>query len=274
MKIELGSEHRVVMEDGRIALQRRVSQPPVSPGVLINLGRDHRIAIADSRIALQRRVYPESGEIGNTERRIENLVGETVKKVFAPKWTWGLIGANAAAFALGQAIPELKELASSSPVGFAFHQDWSHFLGNMIPLLILGANAEKSSGGAKMALSYLLGGYAGSLANMAIPVKSPEFEITLPRESIGASGAVMGLLSLGMVNAFKEKTYGKLAALTTGATLILGLNSSPQIDTLGHLVGFATGLVSGIFTGKKETPEHNIVQQRQTQRAGLTPAGV
>lgn len=285
MKIELGNvenrSYSAEVKGPKIGFFRRpasaVEKNDARNGLAINLGSADGYKYEFKVLSPELQFFkgPKLEGKARAEERVHSVVNDTVKKVFIPKWTLGLIGANAAAFALGLAIPEVKELAASSPVGFAFHQDWSHFLGNMIPLLILGANAEKSAGGPKMALSYLLGGYAGSLANMAIPVKLPEFDMTLPRASIGASGAIMGLAGLGMINAVREKSFSKLAVLGTYASLVLGIDMGRTIDKLAHAVGFATGLLTGGLLGaRQENPGQSISQQRQTQKAGLAPAGV
>jgi len=67
------------------------------------------------------------------------------------------------------------------------HADWAHLLGNLVFLLIFGLPAERTMGGWRFLLLFLLG---GALANLAAlyTMGSPD------RAIIGASGAVSALL--------------------------------------------------------------------------------
>lgn len=64
------------------------------------------------------------------------------------------------------------------------HGDIGHLLGNMVPLFILGAACEHAFGGGKAAAIYLAAGLAGGVATAALD----------PRPTVGASGAVFGLM--------------------------------------------------------------------------------
>lgn len=199
-------------------------------------------------------------------------VKDAVKEVITPDWTKGLIAFHTAAFMASQFNPDLvRTIADSSTLlhldSFLFHTDWQHLIGNMIPLYILGREAEKNVGGKGMLLTYLLSGLTGSSANIADNIISsatfPEDGITLPVSIVGASGAVMGLLGLSTINALKEKSLGKFALLGTAATMLMsGAGMGPAIDKLGHTAGFVAGAVSGLF--QKPSP-HQIQDERMTQ---------
>ena len=67
--------------------------------------------------------------------------------------------------------------------GLFLHADWIHLLGNLIFLLIFGLAAERSMGGRRFLVLFLLG---GALANLAavLAIGGPDGVV------IGASGAV------------------------------------------------------------------------------------
>jgi membrane associated rhomboid family serine protease len=73
------------------------------------------------------------------------------------------------------------------------HGGWLHILGNMLFLWIFGDNVEDLTGPGKFLALYLLAGVAGNLAHVYTNPGS-----TLP--TIGASGAVAGVLGAYMVN--------------------------------------------------------------------------
>ncbi len=206
------------------------------------------------------------------KRAASGVVKDAVKEAITPDWTKGLIAFNTAAFLASQLNPDLVgTIADSSSFlhlnSYLFHTDWQHLVGNMIPLYIFGREAEKRAGGKTMLLTYLLSGMAGGGANIidnAInPLQIKDYGVTLPREIVGASGAVMGLMGLSAVNAFREKSFGKFALLGTAATMLTtGIGMGPAIDKLGHTVGFITGTLSGLL--QKPTP-NQLQETRITQ---------
>lgn len=227
---------------------------------------------------LTRRPATET-EVEAVERKWQRLknvasgvVRDAVKEAITPDWTKGLIAFNTAAFMASQFNPALmRNIADSSTFlhldSFLFHTDWQHLIGNMIPLYILGREAEKSSGGKTMLLNYLLSGMAGGASNIADNMIN-----TLPGEVVGASGAVMGLLGLSTVNALKGKSLGKFALLGSAATMFMtGIGMSPAIDKVGHTVGFVTGAISGLF--QRPTPDQiqeNRMAQTQMRNSPLS----
>jgi len=67
------------------------------------------------------------------------------------------------------------------------HADWSHLLGNLVFLLIFGLPAERTMGGWRLVLLFLLGGAFSNLAAV-LAIGAPD------RVVIGASGAVSSLI--------------------------------------------------------------------------------
>lgn len=158
------------------------------------------------------------------------------------KWpvaTAGLVLLNALGLLAGQQIPANTEnLPLAAQIGLKaaspfLHQDfWGHFLPNMLALSFLGAQTERRLGSKKM-----LGVYAASAAAGAIS-----------GNSIGASGAIMGLLGENMTDALKRKNAGKLTALAVSAALVLSSGAAGFVDQTAHLAGLVTGTVAGLIS--------------------------
>lgn len=119
-----------------------------------------------------------------------------------------------------------------------------YLLFNMYALYILGDFTEKIYGVKKYLLIYFLSGITASLFSLYLS----------PVMSVGASGAIFGLLGSALVFAYYEKErIGK--ALITNIIVIILLNiviglSLPNIDISAHLGGFLAGVVLGIFFRK------------------------
>ena len=71
--------------------------------------------------------------------------------------------------------------------GLFLHADWIHLLGNLVFLLIFGLPAERTMGGWRFLLLFLLGGAFSNLAAV-LAIGAPD------RVVIGASGAVSALI--------------------------------------------------------------------------------
>jgi len=68
------------------------------------------------------------------------------------------------------------------------HAGWAHILGNMVFLFVFGLHVERSMGGARYLLFYLLCGLGASAFEIAASASS-----SLP--GLGASGAISGILA-------------------------------------------------------------------------------
>lgn len=99
---------------------------------------------------------------------------------------WGVItgGLNSVA-AWQDAIADGSVLRLFS--GLFLHADWIHLLGNLVFLLIFGLPAERTMGGWRFLVLFLLGGATSNLA-AALTIPAPD------RIVIGASGAVSAVI--------------------------------------------------------------------------------
>jgi rhomboid protease GluP len=112
-----------------------------------------------------------------------------------------------------------------------------HIFVNMYSLYALGPAIERFFGTPRMLAIYLLSGFSGLVFSLSLS----------PSPSVGASGAVFGLLgSLGMFLFRHRSTFGQagriqLRQIILVVLLNLGLGLMPQIDNWGHLGGLVAG---------------------------------
>jgi rhomboid protease GluP len=118
------------------------------------------------------------------------------------------------------------------------HAGMWHIFVNMYSLYALGPAIERFFGSARMFVIYILSGATGVVFSMSFS----------PRPSVGASGAIFGLLgSLGMFLFLHRNSFGRAGSLQLRqiilvALLNLGLGFAPQIDNWGHLGGLLAGV--------------------------------
>lgn len=182
--------------------------------------------------------------------------------------TFSLIGVNLAVFAaqylltglfgfdlvIGLGAKENAAIAAGqywrliTPV--FIHAGLAHLFVNMYSLYVIGPTGEEMFGRPRFLAFFLLAGFAGAIFSMAFN----------PSPSVGASGAIFGLL--GMLGAFwyvHRSTFGSVGnlqlrqiALVAALNLVIGL--SPGIDFWAHFGGFVTGIVLGLFFGPRYEP--------------------
>jgi rhomboid protease GluP len=121
------------------------------------------------------------------------------------------------------------------------HGNTEHLVGNAVSLYILGMACEHAYGTRRMLLVYLASGVAGSLLSIAMG----------PGPSVGASGAIFGLMGAVMVLFWKhrhellvrDKRIGVVIAAWALFTIATGL-MVPMIDNAGHVGGLLGGIVT------------------------------
>lgn len=178
---------------------------------------------------------------------------------YAPSATLLLIVAIAAAFAWQLSVGALKDQASIIAAGALvreqviqgevwrllsatlLHGNVEHLLGNAVSLYILGMACEHSYGARSMLVVYLASGIAGSLLSVA----------NGPGPSVGASGAIFGLMGAVLVLFWKhhsallvrDKRVGIVVAAWAILTIITGF-VTPMVDNAGHVGGLLGGMVT------------------------------
>jgi len=119
------------------------------------------------------------------------------------------------------------------------HGNLEHIVGNAVSLYILGMATEHAYGTRSMLGIYLASGLAGSVLSAAMS----------PGPSVGASGAIFGLMGAVMVlfwrhhNALmvRDKRIGVVIAVWAFLTIAAGL-VTPMIDNAAHLGGMFGGM--------------------------------
>lgn len=194
--------------------------------------------------------------------------------------TYGLIATTAMVF-LGQLISQsalgfdlVGSLGAKDNVSIAAGELWrlitpvfihggiAHFFVNMYSLYAIGPVVERFFGAGRTLTLYLLSGIAGVVLSLSFS----------PYRSVGASGAIFGLLgSLGAFLYANRTTFGQagrmqLRHIILVALLNLGLGLYPGIDNWGHLGGLLFGVVLAWFI----SPSLQVVRDELTERVYLT----
>ena len=119
------------------------------------------------------------------------------------------------------------------------HGNLEHIVGNAVSLYILGMATEHAYGTRSMLGIYLASGLAGSVLSAAMS----------PGPSVGASGAIFGLMGAVMVLFWRhhtalmvrDKRIGVVIAVWAFLTIAAGL-VTPMIDNAAHLGGMFGGM--------------------------------
>lgn len=123
------------------------------------------------------------------------------------------------------------------------HASWGHLLGNSVFLYVLGMANEHAFGSKRVALIYGISAITGSLISMSAS----------PGPSIGASGAVFGLMGSLVILFYKnrssfylrDRNIGIFVGIIALFQIILGFNS-PYIDNFCHIGGFLGGAAAAL----------------------------
>ncbi len=169
------------------------------------------------------------------ERGFESLSEES----FLIEW-----GANVSALTLTGEYPRLL-------ISVFQHVNFLHVFINMFVLWHIGRGLEPKIGKSCFLLLYLISGIAGALLS-AIAYKDM-FVI-----SVGASGAILGLLGASIIFAIKKTKGFLFPQLAIDLVVIFSVGFFANVDNYAHLGGFLTGLLlsfipiyMGLFDLKK-----------------------
>lgn len=121
------------------------------------------------------------------------------------------------------------------------HASLDHLLGNMAALFILGMGCEHAFGRARTLALFFAAGIAGNIAGLA-----------RAGTSVGASGAVFGLLGLlaASLHMHRERMVVRdrrlpMVLLVWAVYALANGALSPRVDNLAHAGGFVAGLAAG-----------------------------
>lgn len=130
------------------------------------------------------------------------------------------------------------------------HGGWEHLAFNAYALFVVGSFVESAYGRVRFVAIYVLSALGGSLASYAL-VKSP---------SVGASGAIFGLVGAGMLSFWRgeRETVAALGpkqlvflGLWAAQSLMAGFKPDSGIDNAAHVGGLATGLAVAMIPDGK-----------------------
>jgi rhomboid protease GluP len=128
--------------------------------------------------------------------------------------------------------------------GMFLHAGFSHLIGNCLVLYVLGLASEQAWGRLRALQIYFFAGLSSSLFTAFMQ----------PKPSVGASGAIFGLLGAIVVFFFRHKARLRARDSRIGGVLLawggmqLGLGLlSPIVDNWAHLGGLLAGAAFGLF---------------------------
>ena len=129
------------------------------------------------------------------------------------------------------------------------HADWSHYIGNMSYLLLLGPMLEEKYSSKTLAGVVAVTAFSTSLVNYLI----------FPNVALcGASGVVFALILLSSFTSFKQGeiplTFILVAVFFIGQQVIEGIFVRDNISNLSHIVGgIVGGFLGYVFNVKKDS---------------------
>lgn len=126
-----------------------------------------------------------------------------------------------------------------------FHADIGHLVNNMLILFGLGAMIEKEVGHLAFAIFYFFAGIGGNIVSLAYKIRMGEWYV----ESIGASGAVFGLvgvlIALVFVSDLNLPNVTPMRVLFVVAYSIYTGVGNSEIDNAAHIGGALFGAFLG-----------------------------
>jgi membrane associated rhomboid family serine protease len=162
------------------------------------------------------------------------------------------------------------------------HANYGHWFGNMVFLWIFGSILEDRLGSLKFFLLFLASGFAADALQLSVyglilyVLHSPISDFHM--KSLGASGAISGIMGLAMSRFYKAKVlllfqynlvvWRRIAipiwvfcAYTLGGDII-GFFTKDHVAHLSHIGGFLGGLAAAGWLGlKKESQEELWMEQ-------------
>jgi len=117
------------------------------------------------------------------------------------------------------------------------HVELLHLALNMFALWIFGTQLERQLGRSRYITLYLLCGLAGSAVSYAFNAPN--------QPSLGASGAVFGLVGAALVIGRRLRYDVSVVATFLVLNLVIGFMARSSIDWRAHLGGLAAGLAMG-----------------------------
>ncbi len=127
------------------------------------------------------------------------------------------------------------------------HGDITHIINNMLLLFGLGTMIEKEVGSITFVISYFITGIAGGISSLFYKLFVGEYYVG----SIGASGAVFGLIGMLLSLAFfSGKQLPNVTPIKMIVVVVYSIYSgigNPNIDNAAHVGGVFAGIIIGLI---------------------------
>lgn len=143
-----------------------------------------------------------------------------------------------------------------------------HILFNMYALWLFGPNLERMIGRLWFAALYVLSGFGGSIGVMLWVYFAPQPEIALQTATVGASGAIFGLLAATLVAYRAHRVNVTSLAVLIGINFAIGFMPGAAISWQAHLGGMIVGAVAMWVLLRTRGPRKKTA--RALSMAGLT----
>jgi len=127
------------------------------------------------------------------------------------------------------------------------HADWSHFMGNIMLILILGPLLEEKYGSINMVVVILTTAIATGLFNIII---FPNVRL------LGASGVVFAFILLSSITRLKDGTipltFILVAVIYIGGEILSGITLNDNVSNITHIIGGLVGASMGFAFGSRK----------------------
>jgi membrane associated rhomboid family serine protease len=134
------------------------------------------------------------------------------------------------------------------------HAGFLHLAVNMYSLFALGPAVERFFGAPRFLAVYLLSGISGVIFSLAFS----------PAPSVGASGAIFGLLgALATFLYLHRPVFGPAGGMMLRQLVLVGAlnlfaSLSPGIDMWGHVGGLVAGVACSLYFGPRLVPNMSV----------------
>jgi rhomboid protease GluP len=126
-----------------------------------------------------------------------------------------------------------------------FHADTLHLISNMFGLLIFGSFVELSYSKYGFIFIYLISGLIGNIFSL--------FMLPLNSLSLGASGAIFGLIGASLILIFTENNRSLILIGLVYLLYFIISSFTPGVNYFAHIFGLIGGFILGYLLPKKST---------------------
>ena len=126
------------------------------------------------------------------------------------------------------------------------HIDWSHYINNMLIILVVGPLLEEKYGSANIVLIIITTAFFSGIANM---IMFPQTKL------LGASGVVFAFILLSSITSFDQGkiplTFLLVAVIYIGGQILSAIMVQDNISNTTHIIGGIIGSVFGYFINNR-----------------------